>query len=388
MSFEILGLGVAAVIVLAVLVMKLKPKKSGAASRAASSNTQTATPHSSVKKRRSAALPEVESDQRPAVPDAPAVEEARPIPDALQTLTLIMSPDLETQAIERVQAICANMPEPHPVQRQLASGLDTPDDLMEVVSSDAGLTAGILRTVNSAAFALASPITSVQHAITYLGVSMVKGLVAQVSLAARVEEGSAEQQAALARIWRSAGVASAMAQMLGQELGVSRPSVVATKALFFNLGDVALVLGVDTATSWYEEAVTSVERINLQQAACGANTAIVGSQLARLWNLPEDIAQAIDAGLFPLAFPAEAQPLALEEHRACVLMYLAGRIGDRAAFHGLKDIGELDVSGGDDPEMFYLPGHLEAAGLTRAIDVLQDPAFKRKANRLLATLSA
>ncbi|MFK7830917.1 MAG: HDOD domain-containing protein [Congregibacter sp.] len=389
MSFEIAGIAVVVAILLAIVLMLRKSGTKSSAGHVSAAKLKSKVDKGAAQsaQRRSAALPEMLTDTDVSAADVPE-EDKRPVPEVLLTLNLAVSSDLDEQTLERVESICANMPDPHPVQRQLASGLDTPDELMDVVSSDAGLTAGILRSVNSAAFSLASPITSVQHAITYLGVSMVKGLVAQASLAARAEEGTQEQQAALARIWKSAGIASALAQMLGQELGVARPSVIATKTLFFNLGDVALVLGVDVATAWYAESVTAVERIVLQQSACGANTAIVGSQLAREWNLPDDIAQAIEGGLLPIAFSAAAKPMELDERRDSALMYLAGRIGDRAAFHGLRDIGELDLRDDKDPELFYLPDHLEAAGLTRVADVLLDPAFRRKANRLLATLSA
>lgn len=380
MFFELVGISLAAVLVLAVALILRKPKKA--------SQAQHSTAASPVAKRRSAALPSLQTDDSVVAFDEAAVVATPLVPEALQRLSLATTRDMDEATAARVQSICANMPEPHPVQRQLASGLDEPEALMEVVASDAGLTAGILRTVNSAAFALSAPITSVQHAITYLGVSTVRRLVAQAALAERAEEGTAEQQAALARIWKSAGVASALAQMLGLELGLSRPSVLATKALFFNLGDVALVLGVEGAAAWYDEAVTPVERITQQQAACGANTAVVGSQLARAWNLPEDIIQAIEAGLLPLTSPAPAQAMELEDQHACALMYLAGRIGDRAAFHGLKDIGELKILDSDAPELFYLPVYLEAAGLPRAADILLDSAFRRKANRLLATLGA
>lgn len=331
----------------------------------------------------SAELPAVLSEAS-AIPVVPS----RELPEALAQLHLTFSADVDDEVSTRIEAICTNMPEPHPVQKQLAGGLDTPEDLMAAVASDAGLTANILRTVNSAAFSLTSPITSVQHAITYLGVSVVKGLVAQAAVAQQTDEGTPEQQAALSRIWKSACTASAIAQMLAQELGVERPSVLATQALFFNLGDVALVLSVDGAPGWYTDGVSLVERIDSQQSACSANTAIIGARLARLWNLPDDIANAIESGMVPLVTPPAEHPMQGDARRGNVLMYLAGRMGDRATYRGLRDVAELELVDSEEPGLFYLGGHLDAAGLGRVPALLQDPAFRRKANRVLTTLGA
>ncbi|MFT6891598.1 MAG: HD-like signal output (HDOD) protein [Halioglobus sp.] len=356
-----------------------KPKRKSRLNRP---RKETPVSRANAKGAVSAELPVVQSETI----DPPA-KQARPTPDELQGFHLITQSEIDEAVRERIELVCTNMPEPHPVQRQLAGGLDTPDALMEAVASDAGLTASILRTVNSAAFSLASPITSVQHAITYLGVSVVKGLVAQAAVAERLDDETPAQQAALSRIWKSARTASAMAQMLGQELGVERPSVLATKALFFNLGDVALAMGIEESPAWYSEGVSIVQRVAAQQQACSANAVIVGSTLASLWHLPDDIANAIEFGLLPLVTSAAEHPMQGEAKRDNVLMYLAGRIGDGVTYRGLRDIGELNLIDSEESGLFYLPAHLQEAGLGKVPQLLQDPAFRRKANRVLATLN-
>ncbi|EED32358.1 putative signal transduction protein [gamma proteobacterium NOR5-3] len=379
MSFNALWIVLAALLVVTLWLFLRKPKP-----KPRSNAPRTVSPVSrpNAKGAESAELPVFESETV-----AAPVEARRPLPDELRGFHLIMQSEMDDAARERIKSICTNMPEPHPVQRQLANGLDTPDDLMEAVASDAGLTASILRTVNSAAFSLASPITSVQHAITYLGVSVVKGLVAQAAVAEQVDDVTPSQQAALSRIWKSACTASALAQMLGQELGVERPSVLATKALFFNLGDVALAMSIEESAAWYKDGVSIVERVAAQQQACSANAAIVGSMLADLWHLPQDIVDAIESGLLPLVTTAADHPMQGDARRDNVLVYLAGRIGDRVTYRGLRDIAELNVVDSEESGLFYLPEHLNGAGLGRIPQLLQDPAFRRKANRALATLN-
>ena len=322
-----------------------------------------------------------------ASPTPEAAAEQHEPPRALLDFHLICTSELDDLGRTRIEAISRSMPEPHPIHTRLAGGLDSPEELKEAVVSDPGLTASILRTVNSAAFALASPITSVQHAITYLGVSIVKGLVVQAALAERSAEGTEEQQATLRRIWRSAYIASATAQLLGQEIGLPRPSVVATRTLFFNLGDVVFAQGVEGAPNWYVEGSSLFQRVSEQQAVFGANTALVGAALARYWNLPEDLANALDNGLLPMAVPGGELPLDGDERISCVIMYLAGQIGDWATYRGLENVADFPLEATSDPGTHYLRGHLQAAGLARVVERLQDPATRRKINRFIETLA-
>jgi hypothetical protein len=310
-----------------------------------------------------------------------------PLPEALAGLQLLTVDEVDAAGWEQVARICQAMGDPHPAHARLAGGLETPEALREVVSADGGLTVKVLSTVNSAAFALASPITSVQHAVTYLGVGIVRGLVLRATLAEREEAGTPEQQAAVNAIWKSACSGSALAQLLGQELALPRPSVLATKSLFFNLGDVAIARAVTGAGEWFSGAMGVIERIEAQQRVLGANTAIIGAALARHWNLPEDLALAIEDGYLPLVTRPGEHPMQGEDYRQNVLVYLAGQIGDHVAYRGLQDIADFRIDGSDDPALFHLPGHLEASGLQRVIGLAENATFRRKANRLIATLS-
>ena len=311
--------------------------------------------------------------------------EDREVPEALQNLTLSTLSGLDSEVRDRLQDVCANIPEPHPIQKQLAAGFDSPDALVEAVVSDAGLTANILRTVNSASFALVAPITSIRHAITYLGVSVVQGLVARASVETSALQGSEEQQQEVEKIWQSASVASAIGQMLGQELGVDRPSVLATKALFTNLGDVAMVLGFDEGWSWYTDGMGLIERVSAQQQATGVDAAVLGTLLAQYWQLPDEISQALEASYQPLKgvlqpVESERRPEQLEN----VLIYVACRVGERATYQGLRDIREFVLCDSEVLELFFLPEHLANVGATRLPLLFNDAAFCRKINRLLS----
>ncbi|TCO69335.1 HDOD domain-containing protein [Chromatocurvus halotolerans] len=334
---------------------------------------------------RSAPLPQNTAAHLPEQ-EAPLSDTHSP-PEMLGTLRLLGGDDISDRIRADIDAVCGVMPDPHPIHRQLASGLDSPEELAEIVASDAGLTASLLRNVNSAAFSLASPIISIRHAITYLGMSTVKGLVAQAAVAQQVESLTPEQQAALTRIWTSGCAASAVTQLLAQELGLTRPSVLATRALFLNLGDVALVMVRPSSVEWYAPGSNIVERICSQQNTIGMNTAMVGARLAQRWNLPDDISKAIQDGFTPLVTASEEYPMQEEARQDNVILYLAARIGDRVSYLGIQDVSDLDLRDCSSPDLFYLAGHLNATGLTKVFSLLEDATFRRKANRIIQTLS-
>jgi len=210
-------------------------------------------------------------------------------------------------------------------------------------------------------------------------------LVARASVETSALQGSEEQQQEVEKIWQSASVASAIGQMLGQELGVDRPSVLATKALFTNLGDVAMVLGFDEGWSWYTDGMGLIERVSAQQQATGVDAAVLGTLLAQYWQLPDEISQALEASYQPLKgvlqpVESERRPEQLEN----VLIYVACRVGERATYQGLRDIREFVLCDSEVLELFFLPEHLANVGATRLPLLFNDAAFCRKINRLLS----
>lgn len=317
--------------------------------------------------------------------------ESPPIPQEEQTslidFDLVVLSQLNAAQIVRAQQLCEKLPDPHPVQSKLASGLDTSKELVATLAADPGLTAAVLRTVNSAAFALTSPISSVQHAVNYLGVSFVRGLVSQAATTDQTKDCSKAQKAALHRVWLSTAAASAFANLLGQNSGHPRPSVLATKALFFNLGDLGLILGEEDAHTWYAEGMTVIDRIKLQQQNCGLNSAIVGSTLARNWRLPEDIQRAISNSLLPLVRSPAQLTLQDEELKDTILLYLAGHIGNCIAYRGLRDLSDFNIEDPNEPCTLYLKSHLEASDQKIVLNLLSDPMFRKKFNRLLSSLA-
>ena len=315
-----------------------------------------------------------------------ASDAARKVPDELADFFLVMKDHLTEIEREDVVEIVAKLRQPPPILERVTRGLDEPEELTEAVKSNPALSADILRTVNSAAFALLSPISSIQHAITYLGVSLVKGLVLQSTVTRVMEFEHDSQQAAYIRLWHSSYVASTTALMLGQNLGAAQPSVLSTQTLLANLGDLALLSARPDMAGLYARQATLFSRARAQQDELIANAAVISGMLAEQWGLPEDIARGLHHAYIPMALPPAEHPDSDDALAAAVICYVAGRVGDQVAFHGLRDIGDLDLMAQDALEYFYLPDYLQVSGLSELPATLQESAVRRRINHLIATL--
>jgi|TARA_R100000005_G_C4983629_1_gene192586 HD-like signal output (HDOD) protein len=308
------------------------------------------------------------------------------LPTALQSFVLLRSDTADRPTPQTLLELAEALPEPHAMFLQVTRELDDIDEITAAVTHEPALAANVLRTVNSAAFGLTTPISSVHHAIAYLGVSYVKGLIAQSALARTLPAsapGSA-QEAAMHRLWKSSQIASASAFLLARNLGVENPSVTSTQALLANLGDINLVSLRPELACLYAPEVSLFERVQGQQAELGANGAMLAALLAERWGLPGTIKATLDLSLLPLAVPPGDHPLEGDDLTAATVVYLAGRIGDAAVFRELQDIADLSLGDERPMELHYLPAYLEAAGLQRLHATLQDNATRRALNRILA----
>ncbi|MEZ5554865.1 HDOD domain-containing protein [Haliea sp.] len=319
--------------------------------------------------------------------EAETAADASPVlPTALQSFVLLRTDTADTPTPQTLLELADALPEPHSMFLQVTRELDDIDEITAAVKNEPALAADVLRTVNSAAFGLTTPISSVHHAIAYLGVSYVKGLIAQSALARTLPASTpgSDQETAMHRLWKSSQIASASAFLLARNLGVENPSVVSTQALLANLGDINLVSLRPELAHLYAPKVSLLERVQGQQAELGANSAMLAGLLAERWGLPGTIKGTLDLSLLPLTVPPDEHPLHGGDLAAATVVYLAGRIGDAAVFGGLQDIVDLPLDDGRPVELHYLPEYLEAAALQRLHASLQDNATRRALNRILA----
>lgn len=321
----------------------------------------------------------------------PAVEAAldavpeRKVPDELADLFLVMEEHLTEVELEDLQQLIANLKQPPPLVEKLTSGLDDPEELREAILSSPSLSADVLRVVNSAAFALNSPISSIDHAVTYLGTTMVKGLVLQSAVTQVMSFETDVQKAAYMRIWRGSYVASATAQAYAQVLDLRHPSVYATRGLLSAVGDLALISARPDLAVIYAPKTELLSRIDGQQREIMANSAVLSALLVRAWGLPDDLVDALRYGLTPLSLAADQNPRSPDDQRDDLLLYMACRVGDAVAYGGLGNVGDFDALTSESPDYFYLPDYLRRLELGELLPVLKDRQHAGRVQRIVDT---
>lgn len=171
---------------------------------------------------------------------------------------------------------------------------DEPDfeKISRLISEDASLAAAMLRTVNSAFYGLRTQASSVQQAINLLGLRQIAQLVTGVLLRDAFSSGSSER---MDDYWESSStIAQISAYLAGQFAGFNRDQAY-TFALFRDCGMLAMM---DSYQDYKpvlpgDALPEDTEIIQQEQALHHMNHALVGSNLAKMWLLPEDIHQCI-----------------------------------------------------------------------------------------------
>lgn len=313
--------------------------------------------------------------------------ESKPVPEELEKFKLLMPAELSGDTTKKVIAMTKEINRPKSTFNRLASGVSDTEELVEIVKSDLELTAKVLRVVNSSAFALSQPITSISHAIIFLGVALIKDIATQFLLKDVIIANSPEQQDACSKLWIASNVAGSVGLLLAQMLKHDQAAEISTQAMLSYIGDLALVSGDAEIAKNYLTENSLFCRVSHCQDEIGVNAALVGNILASEWELPDQVVSGLKNSLLPMVLSPDDYPWQEDGMKQTLLCYIAGRIGDLVAFEGLKDIAEVNFSQRKESEFFYLSGHIHKAGLSNVFSVFKEPSFQKKINLLISQLN-
>ena len=166
------------------------------------------------------------------------------------------------------------------------------EDVSTLIASDVGLSAAILKIINSPFYGMNRRISEIKQAVMMLGLKTINGLVTALLLKASFK-GNAS--ISLERFWDDAqDVANAMT-FIGNKIKNELPvDMLYTIGLFQNCGIPLLALKYAD----YKEVLIganqqNVNSIQLEEARYRTNHAVIGYYVATSWHLPNDICQLI-----------------------------------------------------------------------------------------------
>jgi len=169
--------------------------------------------------------------------------------------------------------------------------------LEELILHDPALTARILRLANSAFYSFRSEVKTISHAITLLGLNLIKSLAIGVSIFESFTRGLKREASTINSLWmHSFGVGT-----LAQEIWQPRTNRSEAEFAFLCglLHDVGKVVCFKNDTRRYAELfATDKEESDGDICVCefecyGLTHASIGSMLAARWGLPDDLATVV-----------------------------------------------------------------------------------------------
>lgn len=171
----------------------------------------------------------------------------------------------------------------------LAGGMTGADRLAQLVSRDPGLTCKVLQVSNSIAYSPQQVITSVPHAVSWLGLDTVRSIVTAAQLVEQLHEWP-DRRRLISGVIARALVAAVHANELGAAMDYPSPAQLFSCGLLYSIGDLAVATQAPelyrSLRAIPSKAHTPAERVMEETALLGVPKIRLAQALAQLWMLP------------------------------------------------------------------------------------------------------
>jgi putative nucleotidyltransferase with HDIG domain len=212
----------------------------------------------------------------------------------------MMSNELQTQA--RIKIILAGVEDLKPLSATVTQALkvmDMPEveinKIASIISVDQALTARILKLANSAYYGFIYPASTLQEAITRLGLRQTKSVLYTASFSGLLGRKIAGYNLRRGDLWKHSIAVAMIAQRLAERVVYAAPEEAYIGGLLHDLGK--LVLDQYLNVDWGELLVVGQSHelplIEAEEYLLGLNHAQVGGELARKWRFPDCLVDAI-----------------------------------------------------------------------------------------------
>lgn len=190
------------------------------------------------------------------------------------------------------------------------------EDIGKIVAQDIGMTARILKLVNSAYFGLRRRVSTPQEAVNYMGMDTVKALVLSINAFAQYE-GAQLGGITLESLWNHSLVTAGYAKTIAREAGAGNRAVdeAFVAGMLHDAGKLALAANF---AEEYEQVIElkkeeEIDTLAAEEKVFGMAHPDVGGHLLGFWGLPTAVVDAVSW---------HHDPMACLEHRfdalACV----------------------------------------------------------------------
>lgn len=163
--------------------------------------------------------------------------------------------------------------------------------IADAISEDAAISAAVLQVVNSAAFARAKKIESIQQAVMTLGIKRIFPLVKAVALKSALPENDE-----LREFWESSSMVASACTIFCELLNKSELSDNAYMlGLFHNAGVPIMLQSFESYQTLLSKGVNEgwQDIVDLERDQYGTSHTTLGALLAQQWRLPKAMVEVI-----------------------------------------------------------------------------------------------
>jgi len=180
------------------------------------------------------------------------------------------------------------------VDLQMEQILPEPDinRIAALISKDVGLSGTMLKFVNSPFYGLTNKITSIEQAVSILGINTVINILNGLAIKGEMSD---EKIVELTRFWDTANDIAMVCATVAKKVGYPNPDEAYTLGLFHNTGIPLMIKKFDHYLETMEKAYSGdYERvIDIENEKFNTNHCVVGYYTGKSWNLPNHICQVI-----------------------------------------------------------------------------------------------
>ena len=196
------------------------------------------------------------------------------------------------------------------LQQAISSRATSADDLAEIISQDPGLTAFLLRMVNSAFYSLPMQIDTISRAVTVVGVNQLSTLAVGTSVMSLFRDVPADV-IDMEQFWKHSICCGLIARRLCRMTGKGDPERAFVSGLLHDIGQLILLqVEPERATAVHAHArAKDVVLFAEEKALLGFDHATLGGMLLRKWNFPYVLVSAVLEHHHPRSGHKEAEPL-------------------------------------------------------------------------------
>ncbi len=164
----------------------------------------------------------------------------------------------------------------------------TLSDIADLVSKDVALSAKILKVSNSSFYSFAQQISSINQAVSILGINAVRSLVLSFSFLS-MKGGKKKSQFDFEKFWKNSLARAVAAKLIMERVKGADTEEIFICGLLQNLGELILAR---TFHKEYEEVLRKVaesqyDSLTLEEEIFGTRHNVIGYEVAKSWGFPE-----------------------------------------------------------------------------------------------------